>query len=159
MAPTSNLKNVLNLAKLARELAQDIYEPDVIRQTNQISPERFDKILADPEFQKMLRGMIDDFNSAAGTAERVKVKAQSAVEAALEGFYHDLTDRTHPLSQRVEALKAMMKLGELGENDAVGGSGVLGGISVNINLGVPGEGRPPKVITVEAEESQALPPG
>lgn len=151
----------ISLARLARELAQDIFEPDQIRQAHSLTKEQFDKILEDPSFQKMLREMILDWQSASGTAERVKVKAATAVEVALDSFFKDLTDRSIPLNQRTDALKALMKLGELGEKDPI--TGVPGsGVSISINLGIPGQGQPPKTITLEAnsvtpEESPVLP--
>jgi len=149
MTQNPQLMQVVNLARLARDLAQELFEPDQIRQTHNLSPEQFDKILDDPGFQKMLREMVMDWQSASGTAERVRVKAATAVEVALDSFFQDITDRTIPLAQRTDALKALMKLGELGEKDvSLGPAG--SGVSISINLGVPGQGHPPKTITVDA---------
>lgn len=165
MAQTSanpQLSRVVNLARLARDLAQDIFEPDQIRKSHNLNPEQFEQILEDPSFQKMLREMVLDWQSASGTAERVKVKAATAVEVALDSFFQDVTDRSIPLAQRTDALKALMKLGELGERDNVLGAALGGGVSININLGLPGQGQPPKTVTVEGEivkEESPLIPG
>lgn len=147
----SYLPPSINIAKLARDLASDIFEPAQIAKAHGISTQQLEDILGLPEFQKTLRSMIEDWNSAANTPERIKVKAQTAVEVAIEVFFDDMRDRGIPLVQRVEALKAMMKLGSLAERDLVGGGGALGGVSISINLGVPGEGREPKIVTIEAE--------
>ena len=153
-------RSVVNLARLARELAQDIFEPEQIRLAHSLTTDQFEQILNDVTFQKMLREMVMDWQSASGTAERVRVKAATAVEVALDSFFQDLTDRSIPLAQRTDALKALMKLGELGEKD--GPLGPVGsGVSININLGTPGQGHAPKTVTIEAtpiqEESPVLP--
>lgn len=143
----SHLTGLVNLARLARDLAQDIFEPEQIRQAHNLTPDQFEQILQDPGFDKMLREMVLDWQSASGTAERVKVKAATAVEVALDSFFQDITDRSIPLAQRTDALKALMKLGELGEKEALGaGSG--GNVSISINLGVPGQGQDPKQVKV-----------
>jgi hypothetical protein len=146
----SYLPPSINIAKLARDLASDIFEPAQIAKSHGITMPQLEDIMGLPEFQKTLRSMVEDWNSAANTPERIKVKAQTAVEVAIEVFFDDMRDRGIPLVQRVEALKAMMKLGSLAERDLIGGGGALGGVTININTGTPGEGRPPKIITVEA---------
>lgn len=155
------LQPVINLSRLARDLAQDIYEPDQIRQTYALTQEQFTTILADPNFSRMLREMIVDWNSASGTAERVKVKAATAVEAVMDSFIADIVDKSIPLVQRTDALKALMKLGELGERELLGQAGAGGSVSIQINLGTPGQGQAPKTVTIDAdpvpEESPALP--
>lgn len=160
MPQNPQTRDVVNLARLARDLAQDIFEPDQIRLAHSLTADQFEKILEDPSFQKMLREMITDWNSASGTAERVRVKAATAVEVALDSFFQDITDRSIPLAQRTDALKALMKLGELGEKEGALGP-VGGGVSISINLGTPGQGAPPKTVTIEAEalpeESPVLP--
>lgn len=152
MATDPKMLPVVNLARLARELAQDIIEPDQIRRAFDLTTDQFEKILEDNNFQRMLREMIRDWNSASGVGERVKLKAATAVEVALDTMFRDITDRTLPLNQRVEAVKLLAKLGELSDRgDIIGAAGVGSGVSININLGVPGDGQPPKVVNVTAE--------
>jgi hypothetical protein len=160
MPQNPQTRSIVNLARLARELAQDIFEPDQIRQAHSLTTDQFEKILDDPGFQKMLREMVLDWQSASGTAERVRVKAATAVEVALDSFFQDVMDRSIPLPQRTDALKALMKLGELGEKEQALGP-VGGGVSISINLGTPGQGAPPKTVVIEGqaipEESPVLP--
>lgn len=143
------LPKAISLATIARQIASDIYDLSDVAKRNELSMDQLGKIIDTPEFQKILDGMIKDWNAAGTTPERIKVRAGAAVEAALDVFYNDMTDHAIPLAQRVEALKAMMKLGELGEKDALGG-GALGGVTINIDLGSAGEGRPPEMITINA---------
>lgn len=155
------LPATINLAKLARDLAQDMFEPAEIRDAHKLSDEQFAKILQDDTFQRMLRDVSIEWNSAASTPERIRVKAQSAVEVALDQFFVDICDRGIPLVQRTDALKALMKLGELGEKDAPTGA-VGTGVQITINLGTPGEGQEAKTITLDADpvtENPALLPG
>lgn len=160
MPQNPQTRSIVNLARLARELAQDIFEPDQIRQAHNLTHDQFEQILEEPTFQKMLREMVLDWQSASGTAERVRVKAATAVEVALDSFFQDVTDRSIPLAQRTDALKALMKLGELGEKEQ--NLGAIGsGVSISINLGTPGQGAPPKTVVIEGqaipEESPAMP--
>lgn len=156
MQNDAGLASAVNLARLARDLAQDIFEPDQVRAAHSLSNVQFEKILDDVNFQRMLRENVLEWNSAEGTAARVKIKAATAVEVALKTIYDDILDRSIPLAQRVEAVKLLVKLGELGERDVLGGGATVGaGLHISINLGVPGEGRPPKTIDLEAN----IPPG
>lgn len=162
MLQSANFQSAINLSKLARDLAQDIYEPDQIRQTYALTQDQFTRILADANFSKMLREMIIDWQSASGTAERVKIKSATAVEIALDSIISDIVDKSIPLSQRIDALKLLARLGELGEKEPGLLGGGTGGVSININLGVPGQGQPPKMVHIDGkvlEEAPALPPG
>ncbi len=161
MNQIANMQSAVNLSRLARDLAMDIYEVDQIRQTYALSTEQFSRIVEEPQFAKMLRDMIVDWQSASGTAERVKVKSAVGVEIALDIIMADVVDRTVPLTQRIDALKLLARLGELGEKEAALGGGGGSGVQININLGVPGQGQPPKTIHIDAEpipeESPVLP--
>lgn len=138
----------LNIAAIARELASDIFEPTQTAKRFNLSVPELDELTLTPEFQKIFKGMVMDWNAAANTPERIKVKAATAVEAALDIFFWDIKDRSNSLAQRVEAMKMLMKLGELGEKDALGG-GMLGGVTINIGMGAPGEGQTPHMVTIE----------
>lgn len=147
-APSPQIVQAVNLSKLARDVAMDIFPLDHIKATHQLSDEHWNEIFRDPHFVKMLGEMILDWRSASGTRERVKIKAQTAVEAALETFFVDMNDRDLPLVQRVDALKMVAKLGDLGEKDLVAAGG-SGSVSISISLGVPGQGAEPHVVTIE----------
>lgn len=79
----------------------------------------------------------------------------------MDSFIADIVDKSIPLVQRTDALKALMKLGELGEKELLGVGGGGGSVSIQINLGTPGQGQAPKTVTIDAdpipEESPALP--
>lgn len=150
LAQPQLIERAINLAQLARDLALDLDEPDDIRKAHGLTDHAWEKILQEPHFQRMLGEMIGELRSMSGTPERIKVKAALAVEASIETFLEDIKNRNYPLGQRVEAIKALARLGELGMKDAIGGGTVGGAVQININLGTPGEGRPPKIINAIA---------
>jgi hypothetical protein len=125
----------VNLAKLAREIAQDILPLETVLTLNHVSELDWERIQSDPRFDSMLRSMMEDWNGAANTPTRVKVKAASAVEALLERMFADCLDGGIPLAQRNEAFRQLCRLGELeGSRDLVGGS-AGDRVSITINLG------------------------
>lgn len=149
MAKDPALTPVTNLSKLAREIAMDVFELGEIQEAHKLTDDQWTTILANPDFQRMLSEMIVDWRSASGTRERIKIKSQTAVEALLDGIYHDITDRSIPFTQRVDGFKMLAKLGDLGERDAIVAGGG-GSVQININLGVPGAGID-QMVTIENE--------
>ena len=100
-------------ATLAREIAQDIFEIEDILRIHHLTDEQWLKIQGHPRFIKILGDMQRDWNSAANTAERIKIKAQTGLESQLEVFIADMGDGSIPLSQRTEAARLLARLGEL----------------------------------------------
>jgi len=80
----------------------------------------WEQISEHPNFVKMLEEMSREWNSAASTAERVKIKAQTGLESTLEVYIRDIFNPDIPLAQRVEAGKFLARLGGLGERESVG---------------------------------------
>lgn len=139
----------VNLAKLAREIAQDILPLEDILTLNHVADVEWERIQADPRFQTMLQGMVADWNSAANTPTRVKIKAATAVEALLEKMFSDCLDSGIPLTQRTDAFRQLCRLGELeGSRDQIGAS-AGDRISITINLGAE---KPPTVIEASPVE-------
>ena len=92
------------------------------------------KIQANTKFQEMLRGLISEWQGAANTRERVRIKAATGLEMQLEQYILDIADPKIPLAQRVEAGKFLAKLGELdGSQLAVGAGGAA--FQINLNIG------------------------
>lgn len=121
----------VNFAALAREVAMDILPlPDILR-LHQIDDEQWQHVQANQNFQKQLAGLVQDWNSASNTRERVKVKAATALEAQLEVLVNDIADSTIPLNQRVEAAKLLARLGDL-DGARPEGAGERFQISINI---------------------------
>jgi len=122
------------MISLAREIAMDIRPLEDILNQLGIGPARYDEIRTSPTFQRYLRSAVEEWNSAINTAERVKIKSMVMVEAALPEFYARLHDQRESLAAKTELLKAVSRLGNLG-NAAPGGGGTGEKLVVNINLG------------------------
>lgn len=149
MAKDPALIPATNLSKLAREIAMDIFEQQDIQAAHKLSDDQWTAILGNPDFQRMLGEMIVDWRSASGTRERIKIKSQTAVEALIDSIYVEITNASIPFTQRVDGLKMLAKLGDLGERDAIVAGGG-GAVQININLGVPGVGID-QMVTIENE--------
>jgi len=122
----------VDLASLAREIAMDIFPVEQVLEIHKLTDDEWQKILANPTFQSMLASMQRDWNSAANTRERVRVKAATGLESMLEQYVREIGDESIPLTQRVEAGKFLARLGELDgqhEGNRLGGSGA---VTINI---------------------------
>lgn len=124
----------VNFAALAREVAMDILPLSDILELHQLTLEDWERIQAQPKFQQMLTGLIQEWNSASNVRERVKVKAATGLEMQLEVYIHDIADPDIPLAQRTEAGKFLARLGELDGKEFLGGPGG-GAFQINLNIG------------------------
>lgn len=122
----------VNFAALAREIAMDIFELDQILQIHQLSVEEWERIQKNQQFQQMLRGLIGEWQSAANTRERVRIKAATGIEMHLEELITSLGDEAIPLGQRVEAAKFLARLGELDNTREFAAGGAF---QINLNIG------------------------
>jgi len=124
----------IDFATLAREVAMDIFPLDDILKVHQLSGDDWDELCANPRFKAMLDQMMREWASAASTPERTRIKAATGVESHIETLIQDIGDRTMPLTQRVEAMKFLARVGELdGGKQALGAGGAP--FSININIG------------------------
>ena len=140
----------VDLASLAREIAMDLFEVRQVLEIHRLSDDEWLRIAANPKFQDMLGAMTRDWQSAANTRERVKVKAATGLESMLETYIREIGDESIPLTQRVEAGKFLARLGELdGQRDKFGGSEA--GVTINITTSAD---RP--TITLTATREPAL---
>lgn len=124
---------------LAREIAQGITPlPDLARiyGFDGMNDPRWESVLAHPEFQRILAESVREWNSADGTAKRVRYKAAAAVEANLPVIHEIVNSGAVPAIQRVEAFKTLSRLAGMGDG-AANPSGARGGagFSVTINIG------------------------
>jgi hypothetical protein len=110
----------VDFAALAREIAMDVFDLQQILDLHKLSDEEWMKISDNPKFQAILKNMIADWESAANTRERVKIKAATGLESVLEPYIAEIQDTKIPLAQRVEAGKFLARLGELDGNLGVG---------------------------------------
>lgn len=118
---------------LAREVAANIYPVEKILAALKISDEEFERIKAQPRFQKLLEQMVLEWESVTNTMERTKVKAGAMVEDWLPEAHTMMHDRTQGLAARTELAKLVTRLAGIGEKD-ISANGVER-VSVTINLG------------------------
>lgn len=126
-------RSLVNLAKLAREIAIDMLPIEDVLRLNQIEDADWERIQQDPRFDKMLGQMITDWNAASNVRQRVALKAATGFESFLEHLIHEGHNPNCPLSQKVELGKLLARLGELEAERSGFASGQQFGIYINIH--------------------------
>lgn len=136
---TDNLITLpVNFAHLARQIAMDILPLRDILTLNDIDEAEWDLIQKDTRFQTTLADMVSEWNSAANTKNRVRIKSATGIEALLEPTIASCMDPGVPLNQRTEAMKFLAKLGELLDVQEFGTGGNVGDrVQINIYTGNP----------------------
>lgn len=123
---------------LAREIAQGIMPlEDIARAYNfdgTVDP-RWSAVLQHPEFQRLLAEAVREWNSAEGTAKRVRFKAAAMVESNLTVVHEIINNPSVPAIQRIEAFKASARLAGMGDGAAPNAGKGGNGFSVTINIG------------------------
>ncbi len=145
--------------QILRDLAQDIVKnieevPDILNKFG-ISHDEYLRLAETTPFRNMLREAATEWNSAAKTQDRIKLKSALLVEQALPEMYGALLNKNEPLNGRVELLKTLGKFGELGIAPVDGGAkGNTFRLEINFN------GSPERNIVVEhaALTSEVIPP-
>jgi hypothetical protein len=141
----------VNFAALAREIAMDILPVRQILELHKLSDDDWTAIQGNRMFQETVATLTREWQSAANTRERVKIKAATGLESILEIYVAEISDLDIPLIQRVEAGKFLARLGELdGLRDGQG----VGGSAFQINIQI-GEVR--KTIDVAMKTIEAIP--
>lgn len=122
---------------LAQEIVQAYQTKDNILKSLSIAEEDYEQIAQNPTFQRILRQLMSEWNGATNTSKRVKLKSQWAVEEGLPYMFQSMTDINEPLSARVEAFKAISKIGQLDAHDALQASDRSFRLEINIGAGAP----------------------
>lgn len=125
----------LTLVKLAREIAMNIQSIETILETNQITPETWDKIKITPRFNNLLETEAAAWNSAINTHERVKLKSAAIIEEWLPEAYARMHDTTENLNAKTELAKTVARFAGMGLNNASITDASGERFSVVINLG------------------------
>lgn len=124
----------VDLAMLAREIAMDLFDVGQILELHRLTDDEWRRIQETPKFQQMLAEMLAEWNSAASTRDRVRLKAATGLESVLEVYIRNIGDETIPLTQRTEAGKFLARLGEL-DGQHAGMSGGGGQLLIQLNIG------------------------
>ena len=125
--------NDLLLLKLSRELAMEMRPLEDILETHAVTTAEWDRIKDLPRFQDYLQTMMEEWNSATNTSERVRLKSLAFVEEALPEFYARAHDPKENLNAKVEVLKTVARFAGVGGSVESGNIGDR--LSVTINLG------------------------
>lgn len=119
---------------LAREIARDMNPIKTIIESRQIDANEWERIQANPHFQRVLSAEVEAWQSANNVGERVRLKALHFVEEALPEFFQRAHDPRETLNAKTEVLKTITRLAGIG--NSVGETGAMGEkFSVTINLG------------------------
>lgn len=122
---------------LAQEIVQAYQTKEDILKSLSITGDDYELIAQNPTFQRILRQLMVEWNAATNSSKRIKIKSQWAIEEGLPYIFQSMTDINEPLSARVEAFKAISKIGQLDTQDQIHGADRSFRLEINIGAGVP----------------------
>lgn len=132
----SAVHDEIKLVKLAREVAMGIKPLKQVVEEFGISTAEWVVISQNAWFNQILSAEIEAWGAAQNTAERVKLKSASMIEEFLPEAYKRLNDRSENLNHKVELLKTVVNLSQLGGRAGVDVNGdPARSVTVTINLG------------------------
>lgn len=140
---------------VARNIAMAIYELDDILKNCNVQRKDFEHWKGNIRFLEYLKQETDAWNATQNTADRVRLKSAVIVEDFLLTAHGELNDKKTPLNQRVELLKQMAKMANIGEPKPMGSGGPnSGGFQLQINIG---PGVAPVTVTSKVIDHATLP--
>lgn len=129
------LEGDVRLIKIAREIAIEHQELDIIFQRYNITQDEWQNLQNNPRFIQVLRQEIEEWHGATNTHERVKLKAAALIEEWLLEASARLHDQNENLPAKVELAKFLGRLSGMG----IQGANIEGGgaekFSLTINIG------------------------
>lgn len=138
------------MAKLAREVAMDIQDLDVVLKDYNLTPAQFESLQKNIFFKRVLDTAIIEWNSALSTNQRIKIEAAAILEDSLHRIGARMIKEDENLPAVVEAAKVFAKLAEIGESNRAGAAGEK--FTININLGADQQIRIEKDVTPKATD-------
>lgn len=148
---TFSTKTGVDYISLAREIARDIQPLQSILEARQIDANEWERIQANPHFQRVLSSEVEAWQSATNVGERVRLKALHFVEEALPEFFQRAHDSRETLNAKTEVLKTITRLAGIG-NSTVDGAAIGEKFSVTINLGADQTLKIEKTVTPQVIE-------
>jgi len=131
---------------LALELASQLTSPAEVFDRHGITDEDAKTLLADPTFQRMIKEAKAEWTAEQNTPERIRLKAQMALEELLLPTYNMAKDPRVPPPSRTDAVKLFERLSGVAKSaEDSGGSGPKFVLSINVGNGT----NSPKEITGE----------
>jgi hypothetical protein len=123
------------MRELAYQLATGMHGNETLMKRFGLSLVQFEAVCRHPKFIKLLHTARIEWDAAQNTVQRTELKGAIATEEAIPYVYAMITDKTVTGTARVEAFKALSKIGRVGER-AERGAGVSGEMfKLVINLG------------------------
>jgi hypothetical protein len=122
------------LRAIAREIAMDIIDVEVILASHKITPEDFTDIAQSPSFQKLLAEQMEEWNTAQSTRERVEKKTFSMLEEFLPQAWQYLHSPSFGDTAKVSLLQALQKQVGIGLRDAQVSEGSGQKVQITINM-------------------------
>jgi hypothetical protein len=124
----------LNLtASLALELAQGLSPPTEIFKRAGFSEADAVTLLRSPEFRVMVKAAKGEWDGLQNTPERIKLKAQMALEELMLPQFQMASNANTPATARIEAFKSFERLAATTKEDSGPNTGPK--FILNINLG------------------------
>lgn len=143
------------LRALAREIALNLFELDVVLERLGFTSVQWMAISARKEFRRMVSEARDEWGSSMSTPGRVKMKSLALLEEkALPGCYKMLEDPHVSPAAKTDIVKTLAKMAGIGEREGVVAN-EGGKLIVEINMGADSKLRyekEPPMIDGEATE-------
>jgi hypothetical protein len=123
-------------SSLAMELASELSDPSTIFDRHGFSEDDARVLLESPTFQKMVKEAKLEWDSDTNIQDRIKRKAQMALEELLLPTYHLAKDPRVPPPSRTDAVKLFERLSGAGKSsEDSGGTGPKYVLTINIGTG------------------------
>jgi hypothetical protein len=119
--------------RLAWELVAQIAPLSDILRRHTMTFEQLKEKLRNPLFRSMVHETKKIWRSELNTKERIRIKAQLAVEESMLEILAIVSDRNTPASSRIDAFEKLAKIGDLTEKDKNQTTGER--VNITINLG------------------------
>ena len=139
--------NVAELsAALAADLAAELYDQETVFRNHGLSMEVGQALLGQPWFKAMVEQAKRDWDALDNVRDRIRAKAQIALEESIPTVYGIIADKNTPGAARVAAFKEMKEIAGMGAKEpAEGGAGFI-----PIQIFLDGREAPPITIQPEA---------
>jgi hypothetical protein len=136
------------LRALANELAKDILDaPDILKSLN-MGFDEYEIIKETRAFKELYTQALAEWQSAANTQKRAKLKAATLVETALPTFWKDFNNPDENLNARVGLLTTLAKIGGLGQSENVERA-ALPGQTFKLEIHLSGKDEPLTIVSGE----------
>lgn len=119
-------------AAVAMDLAMELHDRADVWNRHSIDPLQGEAMLLDPFFKRMVDNARKEWESVTNTKQRIRLKAQLAVEDSIADLYKLACDINSPGAARVSAFKELVNLSGTAVQQE--GGGAAAGPSVNIYL-------------------------